>query len=72
MMCSRSFSKAFDGALHLAALGFGPSAEFVGRDDLVVLGRSQRKAERRPQKHDVLFGGLVVQRGKGFALLFLK
>ena len=64
--------QGLDDGLHLAALGFRPSAEFIGRDDLAVLGGRQRKAERRPQDNDVLFGGLVAQRGKGLALLLLE
>ncbi len=64
--------QSLDGGLDLVAFGFRPSSEFVGRNDLAVFGGSQRKAERRPQKHDVSFGGLVVQRGKGFTLLLLE
>ena len=62
----------FDDALNLVALGLRPSAEFLRRNDLAVLGRSKRKAERRAQDDDVFFGGLVAQRGEGFALLLLK
>src|SRR5450759_3245509 len=61
-----------DEGLYFTALGFRPLAEFVGRDHLVVLGRRQRKAERRPQDSDILFGGLVAERRKGLALPLLE
>ena len=61
-----------DDGLYFAALGFRPRAEFIGRDHLAVLGRRQRKAERRPQDSDILFGGLVAERGKGLALPLLE
>ena len=64
--------QSFDGGLHFAALGLRPSSEFVRRDDLAVFGGRQRKAERRAQQDDIFFGGLVAQRGKGLALLFLE
>ena len=59
-------------ALDLAAFILRPRAEFIGRDDLAVFGGRQCKAERRAQQDDVFFGGLVAQRGKGLALLFLE
>ena len=66
------FLQGLDDGLYFAALGFGPLAEFIGRDHLAVLGRRQRKAERRPQDSDILFGGLVAERGKGLALPLLE
>ncbi len=64
--------QGLDDGLNLAPLGLRPRIEFLGRHDLAVFGRRQRKSERRPQKHDVFFGGLVAQRGKRLALLVLE
>jgi hypothetical protein len=64
--------QGLDDSLHFAALGFRPLAKLIGRDHLAVLGRRQRKAERRPQDSDILFGGLVAERGKGLALPLLE